>query len=94
MRVHEESVIRYNYLYAMDDYVGDAINKRLAALETEDNQFDVDIIDTAGLMSESDQRTMQYCLDKATAFSHRDAMDLFGGKVKPVTNEFIKQFKK
>ena len=58
------------------------------------SQFDVEIIDTAGLIPENEQRTMQYCLNNADAFSYPDAMDLFRDKVKPVTNEFIAKFKK
>ena len=38
--------------------------------------------------------TIKYCVEKADPYSDLDAEDLFEGKVKPVTQEFIEHFKK
>ena len=91
---HEEAMRDGNYPYTVSDYVYETVDQYLNKLTTTDNEFEIEFVSTVEENSAPRLHTIKYCVEKADPYSDLDAEDLFEGKVKPVTQEFIEHFKK
>ena len=91
---HEEAMRDNNYPYTVSDYVYETVDQYLNKLTTMDNEFEIEFVNAVEENHETGLRTIKYCVEKADPYNDFDAQDLFEGKVKPVTQEFIEHFKK
>ena len=91
---HEEAMRDDNYPYTVSDYVYKWVDQYLNKLTTTDNDFEIEFVSTVKENNESRLHTIKYCVENADPYNDLDAEDLFEGKVKPVTQEFIAHFKK
>lgn len=91
---HEEAMLDGNYPYVISDFVYESIYDYLDKLKTEDNDFNVEFVNAFSENDESQLRDIKFCVENADPYGDFDAKDLFNGKVKPVTQEFIEHFKK
>ena len=91
---HEEAMRDGNYPYTVSDYVYETVDQYLNKFTTTDNEFEIEFVSTVEENNESRLRTIKYCVENADPYNDFDAQDLFEGKVKPVTQEFLAHFKK
>ena len=91
---HEEAMRDDNYPYTGSDYGYEWVDQYLNKLTTTDNDFEIEFVSTVKENNEFRLHTIKYCVENADPYNDLDAEDLFEGKVKPVTQEFIAHFKK